>query len=129
MSKEAEELLNRMKKKYKLALFMVIRNSKVAPMGIELGKTQKEINKMSYETLMEVLGMIDYTAAEKMYNEGREMFNEKKFKILTGGRGNGRIVETALDLLEKVNKLPPDEIFNLVRTKNGFILIYKDKEK
>lgn len=78
MSKEAEELLNRMKKKYKLALFMVIRNSKVAPMGIELGKTQKEINKMSYETLMEVLGMIDYTAAEKMYNEGKEMFNEEK---------------------------------------------------
>lgn len=54
---------------------------------------------------------------------------KKKFKILTGGRGSGRIVETALDLLEKINKLPPNEIFSLMKTDNGFILIYKDKEK
>lgn len=60
----------------------------------------------------------------------KNFFNKnKKIKFKTGGRGNGRIVETALDLFEKVNKLPPEEIFNLVRTKNGFILIYKDKEK
>lgn len=77
MSKEAEELLNRMKKKYKLALFMVIRNSLVLPKGIELQKSAKEISKMSYETLMEVLGMIDYSVAEKLYNEGRAAFNEK----------------------------------------------------
>lgn len=56
--------------KYKIALFMVIRNSKVMPKGIELGKTEKEINKMSYATMQEVLKMIDFDRAEKMYKEG-----------------------------------------------------------
>lgn len=56
--------------KYKIALFMVIRNSKVMPKGIELGKTEKEINKMSYQTMQEVFKMIDFERAEKMYKEG-----------------------------------------------------------
>ena len=56
--------------KYKIALFMVIRNSKVMPKGIELGKTEKEINKMSYQTMQELLKMIDFERAEKMYKEG-----------------------------------------------------------
>ena len=46
MSKEREEILNEMKEKYKIALFMVIRNSQVMPLGIKLGKSKKEINKM-----------------------------------------------------------------------------------
>lgn len=68
---DALELLNKMKKKYKLALFMIIRNSVVMPKGIELQKTSKEINRMSYETLCEVLNMIDFKQAEKMYEEGK----------------------------------------------------------
>lgn len=69
--KEKEEILNKMKNKYKLALFMVIRNSLVMPQGIKLDKTDKEINKMSYETMCSVLTMIDYDQAEKFYKEGK----------------------------------------------------------
>lgn len=68
--KEREEILNKMKNKYKLALFMVIRNSMVMPQGIKLGKTDKEINEMSYETMCSVLTMINYDQAEKFYKEG-----------------------------------------------------------
>lgn len=69
--KEREKILNKMKNKYKLALFMVIRNSMVMPQGIKLGKTDKEINKMSYETTCSALTMIDYDQAEKFYEEGK----------------------------------------------------------
>ena len=71
-NKDALELLNKMKKKYKLALFMIIRNSVVMPKGIELQKSSKEISQMSYEALCEVLNMIDFNTAEKMYKEGKE---------------------------------------------------------
>lgn len=73
--KEREEILNKMKNKYKLSLFMVIRNSMVMPQGIKLGKTDKEINEMSYETMCSLLTMIDYDRAEKFYKEGK---NERK---------------------------------------------------
>lgn len=69
--KEREEILNKMKNKYKLALFMVIRNYLVMTRGIIKGKTMKEINKMSYETMCSVLTMIDYDQAEKFYEEGK----------------------------------------------------------
>lgn len=71
MSKEIEEILNEMKKKYKLALFMVIRNSMVMPKGIELGKTEKEINEMAYETFCSILTAVDYNKAEEFYKEGK----------------------------------------------------------
>ena len=74
--KEAEEILNKMKNKYKLALFMVIRNSIVMPQGIKLGKTDKEINKMSYETMCSVLTMINYDRAEKFYEEGKNGYKK-----------------------------------------------------
>lgn len=61
-----------MEEKYKLALFMIIRNSKVLPKGLELGKSQKEINKMSYQTMQEVLDMIDFDKAQQFYEEGKE---------------------------------------------------------
>lgn len=70
--KENEEILNKMKNKYKLALFMVIRNSMVLPKGIELNKSEKKINQMAYQTMCEVLTIIDYNKAEKLYKEGRE---------------------------------------------------------
>lgn len=69
--KEKEEILNKMKNKYKLALFMVIRNSMVMPKGKKLGKTDKEINKMSYDTMCSLLTMIDYNKVKKFYEEGK----------------------------------------------------------
>lgn len=72
-----EQVLNKMKNKYKIALFVVIRNSIVMPKGIELGKTTKEINKMSYETMCEILTMIDYKKAKELYDEGKGVKNEK----------------------------------------------------
>ena len=69
--KEALNLLNGMKKKYKISLFMIIRNSLVLPKGKLLGETDKEINQMSYETLCEVITMTDFKIAEKMYEEGK----------------------------------------------------------
>ena len=56
--------------KFKLALFMVIRNFKLLPKGLELGKSEKEINKMAINTMAEVMDMIDYDLAKKMYLEG-----------------------------------------------------------
>ena len=41
------------------------------PQGIKLGKTDKEINEMSYETMCSVLTMIDYDQAKKFYEEGK----------------------------------------------------------
>lgn len=72
MSKEREETLNEIKNKYKIALFMVIRNSQVMPVGMKLGKSKKEINKKAYETMCEVISMIDYDNARKEYEEGKE---------------------------------------------------------
>lgn len=60
------------KDKYKIALFLVIRNSQVLPIGERLGKSEKEINRMSYETMEEILKMINYEEAEKMYKEGKD---------------------------------------------------------
>lgn len=68
------ESLNKMETTYKLALFMIIRNSTVMPKGIKLGKNDKEINERSYETLCEVLAMLDYNIAKKLYNEGEITF-------------------------------------------------------
>lgn len=65
-----------MKEKYKLALFMVIRNSTVMPKGIELGKSEKEINKTSYETMCEVLTMIDFKKAKAIYEQGKEAYKK-----------------------------------------------------
>lgn len=56
--------------KYKLALFMIIRNSIVLPKGLRFCRTEKEINQMSYKTMNEVLRMIDFEKASKMYKEG-----------------------------------------------------------
>ena len=69
--KEREEILNKMKNKYKLALFMVIRNSMVMPIGEKLGKTNKEINERSYDTMCSVLSMINYDKAKEFYEEGK----------------------------------------------------------
>ena len=65
-----------MKNRYKTALFMIIRNSRVMSQGIKLGKSEKEINKMAYETMCEVLTMIDFKRAEEIYRQGKEAYEE-----------------------------------------------------
>ena len=77
MGKEKEEILNKMKNKYKIALFMVIRNSQVMPVGMKLGKSKKEINKKAYETMCEVLTMLDFKRAEEIYRQGKKAYEEE----------------------------------------------------
>lgn len=57
--------------KYKLALFAVIRNSKVLPKGLILGKSATEINKMSRETMDEVLKSLDFEKIRSWYDGKR----------------------------------------------------------
>lgn len=65
-----EEIDN--EEKYKLALFMVIRNYKILPTGKMLKKTDYEINKMTYLTMQELFKMIDFKRAKEMYEEGEK---------------------------------------------------------
>ena len=57
---------------YKLALFAAIRNSIVMPAGVKLGKNMHEINKMSVETMHEVLKMCDFEKLRESYKDGGE---------------------------------------------------------
>lgn len=56
---------------YLLTLFIVVRNSMVLPKGLELGKSKEEINKMTYETINELMIMIDFDKAKEMFEEGQ----------------------------------------------------------
>ena len=56
--------------KYKLLLFMTVRNSAVLPKGMELGKTEQEISEMTRETMREMEGMIDFRRAKELYELG-----------------------------------------------------------
>lgn len=56
--------------KYKLLLFMVVRNGAALPKGLELGKTEQEISEMARETMREMEGMIDFRRAKELYKLG-----------------------------------------------------------
>lgn len=58
--------------KYKLMLFMVVRNNVILSKGTELGKTQKEISKMTIETMEEIKTMIDFRIARGLYELGEK---------------------------------------------------------
>lgn len=58
--------------KYKLALFMLIRNNRILPAGKMLKKTDYEINKMTYLTMHELFKIIDFKKVKKMYEEGEK---------------------------------------------------------
>ncbi|MBO7225088.1 MAG: hypothetical protein J6V35_04180 [Bacteroidales bacterium] len=58
--------------KYKLMLFMTVRNSAVLPKGMELGKTEEEISRMTRDTLKAMEKMIDFEGAKKLYELGGE---------------------------------------------------------
>lgn len=51
--------------------FAVIRNSKVLPKGLILGKSATEINKMSRETMDEVLKSLDFEKIRSWYDGKR----------------------------------------------------------
>lgn len=64
--------------KMQVALFVVIRNSKVFPVGIAKRKSLQEINKMSYKTMQEGIKMIDFDLAMKSYQEGKKLCEEEE---------------------------------------------------
>lgn len=58
--------------KLKLALFGTIRNSTAMPIGIIMGKSMQEINKMSVETMNELLNknVFEWDKMKKSFEEG-----------------------------------------------------------
>lgn len=56
--------------KLKIALFLIIRNNYTIPAETLLGKTVKQINEMSVQTIDAVLSDIDYDKALKSYLDG-----------------------------------------------------------
>ena len=72
--KQEQELLIKKDKldKYKLALFAVIRNSTVMPIGMAQGRSMEEINTMALKTVDEVLSMCDFVALGQHYSEAEE---------------------------------------------------------
>ncbi len=42
-----------------LLLFAVVRNSLILPLGLQLGKTQKEISEKTLETICEISNKVD----------------------------------------------------------------------
>lgn len=61
-----KNVLNELEK-YKLMLFMVVRNSKVLPVGLKLNKSQKEITDKTKETIKELEKSIDFRKAKEFY--------------------------------------------------------------
>lgn len=59
-------------RKIKIALFAACRNNLVLPVGLEKGKSMKEINKMSYDVMQTLLNgdLINWEMMEKQYKEG-----------------------------------------------------------
>lgn len=48
------------------ALFTVVRNSMVMPVGLRLGKSEREIAEMTFATIEEIKKAIDYEAVKKL---------------------------------------------------------------
>lgn len=65
---------NRMtnEEKYKLALFAIIRSNCIMPVGISMGKTKQEINKMTWRTMDEILWGCDFERLKRSYEEGED---------------------------------------------------------
>lgn len=53
--------------KYKLMLFMVVRNNKVLPAGLEKGKTQKEITEMTKDVIRGIEAITDFEKVKEFY--------------------------------------------------------------
>ena len=53
--------------KYKLALFVVIRNSTVMPQGVKLGKTMHEINTMTVAVMANIMESCYFEKLKESY--------------------------------------------------------------
>ena len=53
--------------KYKLALFAVIRNNHVMPMGLKMGISMPEIDQMAKEVMDRIIGMCDFDKLRKSF--------------------------------------------------------------
>lgn len=62
-----KNVLNELEK-YKLMLFIVVRNSKILPVGLKLNKTQKEITKMAKDTIRGIEAITDFRKAKELYD-------------------------------------------------------------
>ena len=58
---------------------MVVRNSKVMPAGLSLRKSMTDINKMSVETCEVIVKSIDFEAARKDYENGKQAHNNSEY--------------------------------------------------
>ena len=57
--------LERKLEEAQLLLFAVVRNSAVLPLGVKLGKTEKEISEKIFETIVEIKKTVDYAKTRK----------------------------------------------------------------
>lgn len=53
--------------KYKLALFAVVRNSKVMPQSVKLGKTTHEINTMTVVVMTNIMDSCNFERLKESY--------------------------------------------------------------
>ena len=58
--------ITRKARELELALFLVVRNSKVLPIGLRLNKSNQEITDMTLETVEKIKESINYDAVEKL---------------------------------------------------------------
>lgn len=49
----------------RLLLFAAVRNTSVLPLGVRLGKTEKEISEKTFETIVEMRRTVDYAKTRK----------------------------------------------------------------
>ena len=66
--------------KYKLALFGLVRNSKIMPVGIAQGKSIEEINVLSLLTTKELMGMSNFDALAQIYRDAEEALAKMRGK-------------------------------------------------
>lgn len=79
-----EEILRDMKEKYKLAFFMVVKNS-IRMNKLKEYKNEKELNHIAYEAMCDILTITDFAKVKKDYEQGKEtsklMLGWEKWKI------------------------------------------------
>ena len=57
--------LERKLEEAQLLLFAVVRNTAVLPLGVKLGKPEKEISEKTFETIVEIKKTVDYAKTRK----------------------------------------------------------------
>lgn len=71
-----------MEEQYKIALFMLIRNRKILESyGIPKDGDFKEIDMISYMTMLSVLDMVSWELAKQSFEEGKTAYEELKAMV------------------------------------------------